>query len=196
MLRGLLHRYFMTKSAHVSIWLEIITFSSIILDISDHLRDCPSSTSSVFLVLAGRELPGTSRCLQQEKAKQDTWFQWDTNLQWALASQCSYSVPPAQRKWSWKKNQPCHPHYKYLIGWLVLKTAHWGRSEEHETLFTTHLFLDREWSHMDTLSKSYAGGKQNKAWAHGHRRQWWRVWKKISLLPVLEVQCSPLNVIQ
>lgn len=184
MLRGLLHRYFITKSARVSIWLEIITFSSITLGIRDSLKDCPSSTSSIFLVLAGHELPGTSRCLRQEQAQMDTCFRWDTKLQWASVSQCGSSVPPAQRKRSRTENQPCHPRYKYLFGWLVLDRARWGRSEEHETAFTTHLFLGGEWSYIDSLSLSYAGGKQSKAWAHSHRRQWWRVRRKISLWSV------------
>ena len=37
---------------------------------------------------------------------------------------------------------------------------------------------------MDTLSLSCAGGKQSKVWARSHRRQSWRVWRKISPLPV------------
>lgn len=127
------------------------------------------------LVLAGHELPGAPWCLQQEQAQLDTWFQWDTNLQCTLADHWSFSVPLAQRKQSRKEYQPCHPHCKYFVG------CWWDRSEEHEMAFIIHLFLDGEWPYT-ALPQAVQEG--SRAWAHSHRRQQQRVWRKMTLLPV------------
>lgn len=114
MLRGLLHRNFITKSAHV----EIIMVSSITSGIRDRWRDCPSSTSSKRLVLAERELPGTSGDAGAATTGHLLLMRHEPPVGFGKSVQLLHSTGPEEANKEGK--QPPHPHCKYLVGRLVL----------------------------------------------------------------------------